>query len=83
MLIMPKKKKEGKKKRELNRLLLDITLVVKGKILTDQEFLNFGTFSSFIMSDIEDLEGTAQPLQMQAKRWFVIFFSRKNYKMMT
>jgi hypothetical protein len=35
-------------------------------ILTDQEVLNFGTLSSFKVSDIEDLGATAQPLQMKA-----------------
>ena len=31
-------------------------------IFTDQEFLNFGIFSSFKESAIEDFEATAQPL---------------------
>ncbi len=34
-------------------------------ILTDQEFLNFGIFSSFKESAIEDFEATAQPLHME------------------
>lgn len=33
--------------------------------LSHQEFLNLGTFSSFVVSDTADLEATAQPLQKQ------------------
>lgn len=33
---------------------------------TDQEFLNFGTFSSIRESEVEDLEATEQPLQAEA-----------------
>jgi hypothetical protein len=33
--------------------------------LTDQEFLNFGIFSSFKEWAIEDFEATAQPLHME------------------
>jgi hypothetical protein len=37
-------------------------------ILADQEFLNFGIFSSFQESDIEDFEATAQPLHMEVAK---------------
>lgn len=46
---------------------------MKESLWTDQEFLNFGIFSSFKESDIEDFEATAQPLHMEAAQIVRIF----------